>query len=199
MQRLIIILYVICLSISDNMISAQMTTPEVASDWIKSRKWDNGWSVSPDASVNEIEFANQYRRNPDLWDSMFAFLAGNDLENMKPGKYDIVPGRCWATISEYVPKTEDQVKIESHKKFIDLQYVVKGSEKMGLANNVTPRIEYIPEREVAFWYSDDVSYHHAGPGSFFLFFPSDYHQPSVRERDEPITNRKVVVKIEYAD
>lgn len=181
------------------MVSAETITPESAAEWLKDGKWTNGWDVAPDASVNAVEFAIQYERNKDLWDAMFRFLADTDLKTIGVGKHDIVPGRCWAIISEYVPKTAEQMKIESHKKFIDLQYIIEGKEKMGLAKDVTPRIEYNPEREVAFWHSDNVAYHKAGPESFFLFFPSDYHQPSVRVGNETTPSKKVVIKIEYAE
>lgn len=199
MKRLSIITIITILSQFVNMLSAQKMTSEEASDWMKSGKWSNGWNVKPDASINAVEFATQYQKNQELWDAMFKFLADNDLKKMEIGKYDIVPGRCWATVSEYVPKTKEEMKIESHKKFIDLQYVIEGTEEMGLAKNLTTRMEYNPDREVAFWYSDDVTYHKAGPESFFLFFPTDYHQPSVRVGDNTGKSKKIVMKIEYVE
>lgn len=179
--------------------SAQTVTHRDASRWVEEKSWNNGWNVAPDKSINPIEFASQYAKNKELWDSMFIFLAESDLNEIALGEHQIVPGRCWATVSEYVPKTTNKGNIESHKKFIDLQYVLRGNEQMGLAKDVTVKKEYNPDRDVAFWYSQNITYYNAGPESFFLFFPSDIHQPSVHDGQETTQSRKVVIKIEYVD
>ena len=71
----------------------------------------------------------------ELWDAMFGFLAKTDLNALAIGNHDIVKGRCWVTISEYVPRLAENVKVESHRRFIDLQYTLQGNELMGLAKN----------------------------------------------------------------
>lgn len=178
-------------------LSAQ--SPDKTKVWVEKRTWDNGWQISPDNSVNCDEFATQYARNKDLWDAMFRFMSTNDLNELAIGEHQIVQGRCWATVSEYIPKTVDKGNIESHKKFIDLQYVLRGNEKMGLAKNVTVKREYNPDRDVAFWNSDDITYYPATPQVFFLFFPCDIHQPSVQADGDIVQSRKVVIKIEYVE
>ena len=180
-------------------LSSQTMNHQDATEWVEGKAWTNGWQVSPDKSVNHVEFANQYLRNKVLWDVMFAFLSSNDLENLDLGEHQIEPGRCWVTISEYIPKSTDEGNIESHRKFIDLQYVLRGNEKMGLAGNVTVRKKYNQERDVAFWNSNDITYYPATSDVFFLFFPSDIHQPSVRTDSDMMRRRKIVVKIEYID
>ncbi len=168
--------------------------------WVEERSWANGWDVAPDESIDSDEFLTQYTGNKELWDTMFRFLSTNDLNKMELGEHQIVPGRCWAIVSEYIPKTMDKGNIESHKKFIDLQYVMQGDEKMGLARNVTVRKEYNPDRDVAFWNSDDIRYYPAMSDVFFLFFPGDIHQPSVRDDGECFEkSRKIVIKIEYVE
>lgn len=178
--------------------SAQIMTDD-SKKWVEERSWANGWDVTPDKSINSDEFFTQYTGNKQLWDTMFRFLSTNDLDKMELGEHQIVPGRCWAIVSEYTPKTTDKGNIESHKKFIDLQYVMRGNEKMGLARNVTVRKEYNPDRDVAFWNSDDIRYYPAMSDVFFLFFPGDIHQPSVRDDDSVETSRKIVIKIEYIE
>ena len=41
---------------------------------------------------------------------MFGFLAKTDLNALAIGNHDIVKGRCWVTISEYVPRLAENVK-----------------------------------------------------------------------------------------
>ena len=88
-------------------LSAQ-TSPEWTSGnakkWMKSAVWSNGWTVSPHKSVNAVEFACQYHKNKDVWDAAFRFLAEHDLEALSIGNHVILEGKCWATVSEYIPK-----------------------------------------------------------------------------------------------
>lgn len=157
------------------------------------------WPVPPHESVNVIEFKNQYHKNKDIWDAAFHFLANNDLEQLPVGNYVIIQGKCWATVSEYIPKEVEKGNIESHRRFIDLQYTLWGNEKMGLAQDVKVRMDYNAERDVAFYTSPNIKYYPAGKDNFFLFFPSDIHQPSVRGKGEVIESRKIVIKIEYIE
>ncbi len=166
-----------------------------AAEWMAKKDWSNGFNVAPDKSVNAKEFMQQYNKNKALWDKVFKFLATTDLKNLPVGTTDIEKGRAWVTVSEYVPRTADKVRAESHRKFIDLQYTLWGNEKMGLAHDVEVLNEYNEGRDVAFWKT--VDYFKAGPDSFFLFFPSDLHMPSVLD-GEPVKSKKIVVKIEYA-
>lgn len=179
--------------------SAQTLKPKVAQKWVKSKVWSNGWNIAADKSVNAVEFANQYAKNKELWDDMFRFLAENDLNTLPLGNHIISKDRCWATVSEYTPKSIEKGNIESHKKFIDLQYVLRGNEKMGIAKRAHVKKEYNPNRDVAFWTSDHITYFPATNTSFFLFFPGDIHQPSVQTDGDTLQSRKIVIKIEYVN
>ena len=94
--------------------------------WVKSREWANGWNADVDESVDAVEFATQYKNNKELWDKLFSFLATTDFQSLEPGKIELVPGRLWINVLEYTPKDSDNTKIESHRKFIDLQYTFEG-------------------------------------------------------------------------
>lgn len=153
-------------------LSAQ-TSPEWTSGnakkWMKSAVWSNGWTVSPHKSVNAVEFACQYHKNKDVWDAAFRFLAEHDLEALSIGNHVILEGKCWATVSEYIPKEVEKGNIESHLRFVDLQYVLWGNEKMGLASDVEVRQAYNSKKDVAFYTSSRIKHYSADAGSFFLF------------------------------
>ena len=42
--------------------------------WFEKGEWLNGWTVSPDASINRKEFAVSYFKNKERWNKAFAFL-----------------------------------------------------------------------------------------------------------------------------
>ena len=121
------------------------------------------------------------------------------MEALSIGSHVILEGKCWATVSEYIPKEVEKGNIESHLRFVDLQYVLWGNEKMGLASDVEVRQAYNSKKDVAFYTSSRIKHYSADAGSFFLFFPSDIHQPSVRGKGELVKSRKIVIKIEYVD
>lgn len=54
-------------------------------------------------------------------------------------------------------------------------------------------VDYDETNDVAF-YKEDVSYLKLEAGMFIIFFPTDLHQPEVRQF-EPVTVKKVVIKI----
>ena len=97
------------------------------------------------------------------------------------------------------PKRWRKGILKSHLRFVDLQYVLWGNEKMGLASDVEVRQAYNSKKDVAFYTSSRIKHYSADAGSFFLFFPSDIHQPSVRGKGELVKSRKIVIKIEYVD
>lgn len=172
---------------------------EEADEWIKSREWANGLQLVTDESVNAEEFATQYAANKSLWDTLFAWIRDNDVTALDIGRYDLVPGRLWINVNEYIPLKAEDAKIESHRKFIDLQYIFAGEEFLGLVDKATPEAPYDEDNDRTFFTPDeDVVYHRSDPTRFFLFFPTDKHQPSVRTCENPGMIRKIVVKIEYS-
>lgn len=179
------------------------TTPEItreeAQKWVDSLVWANGWNVNADKSIDAVEFVTQYERNKPLWDKLFKYLAETDPMTLEPGKVVLEEGRLWINVLEYTPKSAAETKTESHEKFIDLQYTYEGNEVMGLAHKVTPVTEYDPVKDRTFYAIEgDVDYTPATPDRFFLYFPKDMHQPSVKGEGDAVTSHKLVAKIEYA-
>lgn len=173
-------------------------TQEEAEAWFKNREWANGLALEADDSINAVEFAEQYNNNKEIWDMLFNWLKETDLSSLEAGKYVIVPERLWINLLEYTPKSAEETKIESHEKFIDLQYTFEGDELMGLAGKVTPTGPYDPVKDKTnYTTEEEIVYSPSTPDRFFLYFPEDMHQPSVRAKENPGKSRKVVGKIEY--
>src|ERR1700744_6224057 len=108
-------------------------TEKSAAKWVKQGEWKNGMKLNVDESVNKVVFAEQYHKNRAVWDKAFAFLRDSDLNKLKPGKYAIDVTNAYATITEAASKEFDKSAWESHRNYIDLQYVIKGEEKIGVA------------------------------------------------------------------
>lgn len=173
-------------------------TPAEAKAWMEGREWSNGWDVIADPSCNAVEFATQYAKNKELWDKMFTYLRDTDLDTLEVSKHILVPDELWIVIQENEPKTKEDMRIEAHKNMIDLQYTFQGNEIYGVCKTGTPNVEYNPVKDVTFYDTDEeIQYTPADPGRFFLYFPGELHQPSVRGCEPPVKTRKVVGKIRY--
>lgn len=123
------------------------------------------------------------------------FLKTSDFSTMPVGKYQVENEEIFALVNEYETKDKADCEVEAHRKYIDIQYMVRGTELFGYCPLTTqlPVTEYNPEKDVAF-YSEDVSYIKLEAGMFIMFYPTDLHQPEVRAF-EPMMVKKVVMKI----
>lgn len=167
--------------------------------WVKKKEWSGGLALMPHASTNFKEFLRQYRKNKTYWDEAFAFMKNHDLEHLAKGKYPIDSTHVFATITEDPSKDFEKTNWESHRKYVDLQYVIRGEEIIGLnpvAGSVVTK-EYDEKKDVAN-YAATGTMQHSVPGTFFLFFPSDAHRPNITPGGNA-TVKKLVIKIEYAD
>jgi biofilm protein TabA len=166
-------------------------------EWFSRGEWLNGWSVSPDNTINKKEMAIAYFRNPERWSKAFSYLKDSDLVQLQSGRHDIDGDNLYASVTDYDTKAEDQVNWEAHRKYADIQYVAKGSEMIGVApysSRDSIIQEYDPGKDIEFMTVKDGRKYEATPGNFFVFFPGDAHKPGLKA-DSTITVRKIVVKV----
>ncbi len=172
---------------------------KTATEWLNKNEWKNGMKLDVHPSVNKVTFAEQYHKNKAEWDKMFAFLRDSDLAHLTVGRHDIDGDKVYALVTENPSKTFEQSGWESHKKYIDLQYVITGKEKIGVVQ-ITAATVTKPYDEAKDYanYSAEGEYYIAEPGTFFLFFPADVHRPNIKVDGYDVV-KKVVIKIRVAD
>ena len=127
----------------------------------------------------------------------FEFLLNSDLAKLEPGRYDIVGDDVFALVQEYNTKPTTAGKWEAHKKYIDIQYIVSGKEKIGYSffNKMIVTEEYKDIKDIMFL-KGEGSFVIAESGYFALLFPTDIHMPGIAVEDN-VKNEviKVVVKV----
>ena len=164
--------------------------------WFNKGGWKSGWEVSPDESMNRKELAKQIFKNPGRWKKAFYFLKNQDLNNLKPGRYELEGLDLFVNVDDYITKDEKDRSFEAHQKYADIQYVVSGEEKIGVIplENTKVIVPYDSINDVSFLNAKENNYRLATPERFFVFFPNDAHRPSVKA-DNNDKVRKVVVKV----
>ena len=124
-----------------------------------------------------------------------AFLASAPLATLAPGRHAIAGDRVFALVQDYLTKLPDAGVWEAHHRYIDVQYVVSGAERLGYAPldrlMVTQPYDEAKDVELLAGEGDHVT---AAAGTFVVFFPHDAHMPGLA-LGEPSPVRKVVVKV----
>ena len=120
------------------------------------------------------------------------------LPNLAVGTYQISP-RVKAIVSDYDTKKVNEHGFEAHKKNIDIQYLLKGEERIACLpiDKLKETTPYSEENDTAFYSAEDVKALEMtiGDGYFAIFFPQDGHMPQLSV-DEPKMVKKIVVKVE---
>ena len=144
---------------------------------------------------DSIENIGLYKHlSPNIYDGLqFLEQASPDLA---PGTYQINP-RVKAIVSEYDTKKVNEHGFEAHKKNIDIQYLLKGEERVACLplEKLKETKPYSEEKDAAFFTASIQPIEMTlGDGFFAIFFPQDGHMPQLSV-DEPKMVKKVVVKV----
>lgn len=136
----------------------------------------------------------RYTRPGNALGAAFAYLANNSFTDAKTGRIDLQGAALYAMIQEYTTKPVEQGRWEAHRRYIDVQYIVSGRERILFApTDQLQAGDYVPEKDFLPL---------TGPGStldlsagfFVVFFPEDAHMPGLTV-ESPETVKKVVVKV----
>lgn len=169
-----------------------------AKKWCKNGEWRKGFKATPYKTTDYREFYSQYHKNKPLWDKLFTWLGSHNLETMPAGQYAVDGEHCYVKVSDVTTRPLSKCSIESHRRYIDLQYVAKGTERFGRIKNMadaTPKAPYKPD--IINYTSNKVKYMNSRPDIFFLFFPSNLHVAMGQAGKQPEQVRLIVAKIEY--
>ena len=122
-----------------------------------------------------------------------AFDAVNALTTYENGAVHQLSGGNRFFVCALTTKEPDVA--EAHRKYLDIQYVVKGKEVMGWADLAacTPTDAFNEESDIGF-YSGDFNYITVNEGICYVVFPEDAHMPG-RHLDVPNDFVKIVVKL----
>ena len=183
-------------------ISAQSS--KEARQWLKQGEWRNGFiKAKPHKTLNIDEFKSQYQKNTAQWNTLFSWLRDTDLENIPKGKYPIPNSTLVASVEDSENSPLQKRNTESHKKKIDFQLVVRGTEGFALLDHAssTVSVPYDDKKDVM-RYNYDLSRTHffnVKGGQFVVFFPSDWHIAKVETKKKDQSIRVIVVKMDYVE
>lgn len=145
-----------------------------------------------------ITLAEKYDYLSDRFRKAFAFLRETDLAALPVGNVPIDGDDIYANVQSYTTMAAADCPFESHRVYFDIQYMVEGEEVFGYepAANLTPSMEYDPERDLLFYQEPEES----GAvvlkkGDFAIVPPEDAHAPRRMTANGACPVKKIVVKV----
>lgn len=126
------------------------------------------------------------------------YIQQTDLSLLANGRYEIDGENLFVIVQEYDTIPKDQGKWETHRRYIDLQYVIRGSEQIGYTHvaSLKPVTTYDAGKDIAF-FSGEGEFLTVPEGGFMLLLPHDAHMPGVAVTT-PERVKKAVFKITAA-
>lgn len=126
------------------------------------------------------------------------FLRRTDFSTLAPGVVEIEGRDIYAQILDLTTKEKQENRPEVHRRYLDIQFLAWGEEKIGFAidtgNNVISE-SLLEQRDIIFYQQmENESEIEMTPGHYVIFFPQDVHRPQCHKEKESVI-RKVVIKV----
>lgn len=126
-----------------------------------------------------------------------ALLNEDSVLEAVSGKYEVDGENLFYIVNEYETAPVEDGRLEIHRKYMDIQYIVSGSECIGTSpiDGLEEIEAYNSETDLAF-YKDNglMSRCVLQAGMFAIFWPNEGHMPG-RVAGKPEKVKKIVVKI----
>lgn len=125
----------------------------------------------------------------------FDFLTFTDLTKLTPGRIDLEGNSVYVLVQEYMTKPVEEGKWEAHKRYIDVQYMLSGCERVDFALINTMQLgDFFSEKDFQAMTGTGHSLN-LFTGSFVIFHPQDAHMPGLSIGLSTLA-KKIVVKCE---
>jgi len=132
--------------------------------------------------INKLQHAERYFNVHPAFEKAFAFLRQDGLAELAADRYEIDGDRLFCMISKGPGRSRSEAKLEAHRKYIDIQYVIAGTDEMGWKPTADCKLidtSYDAEKDIEFFKDQPDSWTPVPAGSFVIFFPQDAHAPLV--------------------
>jgi YhcH/YjgK/YiaL family protein len=124
----------------------------------------------------------------------FALLARPDLPDLASGRHEVDGDRVFALVNRDLGRGRAGARLEAHRKYIDIQFLVEGSEEIGWRPAAQCRElaePYDESRDIMFFADQPLAWMTLPVGKFMIFYPEDAHAPLASSG----ANLKVVIKV----
>lgn len=121
-------------------------------------------------------------------------IRDTDFSKLEDCTYEVDGRDLFFFIQSYDTKPVNDTP-EAHRQYIDIQYMISGTEQMGIAQlDTAVEIEARPQNDIWFYHSP-MDFITVSEGMFAVFFPNDAHAPCISPAAGANPVRKCVFKV----
>ena len=144
--------------------------------------------------LDTLDNIDKYAALNPLFPQAIEFIKNADLANLPLGRNEIMGDEIFANVMEVQPRTKEEIPVEVHRKYIDIQIPISDDEVMGyIPLAQLPAGEYNEQNDVTLYPIGLLAtdYVNVKRSMFTIFFPQDGHAPAVTS----VKMKKVIIKI----
>lgn len=130
----------------------------------------------------------------------FAKKNENKILSLVNGSYDVGYNNIKMNLGKYFTKSENEKFWESHKKYLDVQIMINGTEKVAINDIRDMEVKsFDEEKDLTILEGDKAFDIIMKTGDVLVFFPNDVHKPelNISENDNSGNIRKIVTKVVF--
>lgn len=142
-----------------------------------------------------IRNKENYKQETEIYQALCFLEKIDKWEEILPNTV-IQEDYIFANPVSFISKEEKECVYEAHKKYIDIHYIIEGTERIATADvyALQVRTPFHEEKDIGFFTGSESGSYLLRPGEFMVCFPSDAHKVAMMDKT-PETVKKVVVKI----
>ncbi|MBF0547635.1 MAG: YhcH/YjgK/YiaL family protein [Candidatus Riflebacteria bacterium] len=144
--------------------------------------------------IDHISRATKYYQLNQRFSKAFTFLEGAG-EKSEPGRLELDNENLIAIIQEYNTKPLSEGFWEAHRKYIDIQFLIFGTELIGYSPIELMQPEPYDSLKDLTKCKGSGSFLSLNSGFFMILFPEDAHMPGIAVNSQFGKVRKVVLKV----
>jgi len=138
-------------------------------------------------------------QNCPYFNTVFEIINKIDFSKIDDGTFRTETDDFFYLLVTYKTKDDmSQANAESHRKYIDFQYIVYGEELIGYSGNADSRLSdtgYDTVKDIEYYsIVSNESFFIMKKDMFAIFYPNEIHRPGLSNK-EPRSVRKVIFKI----
>jgi len=131
---------------------------------------------------------------------ILAFLRENPALSLPLMEREIKGRELFVRPAQYTSRLPEEGRFETHRLYMDVQYVLSGAERMQSAppDTLTPATDEDPVNDVRFFGGGSaITDVIVRSGEFVVYFPGEAHRPMCQRGLGPETVRKLVFKVKW--
>ncbi len=149
--------------------------------------------------LDSIRNKHNYRDFPLLYQAL-CYLEKLSEDVFSQSSLIVINGHMFCSLVTLMSRPKSECIYESHRKFIDLHYILDGTEGIATADVSTmfPKTPFDLEKDIGFYTGEETAMSFLHAGDFMVRYPNDAHMVAIMDK-EPEEIRKIIVKIKVKE